>query len=308
MDGINSDKVQINLGGADGGGGGAGAMAALVAAMGNRNQGGDNAALIAAMMGNRDNHRDDGGINSLLPLLVLLPLLTRGRGPADDCAQVAAATGLNPGQAAMLQTLLEGQSSLRAEVPTTALETQAAIQQSIAALSLAGQQGLANLKDSVQATSALQIAATSGVKDAVQTLGAFLARDLCDVKSTVMAQGCETRELVQATSTAILSRIDRGEIDALRHERDRAERSIEVNALRSTVEVNQTVNTTQAQAQGQFQVQAQFQDINSVLRRLCDDIDRVHQTARATNSNVIAGNTGAVVTGPQTANPTNVNT
>lgn len=45
------DKVNVNVGGGDGGG--AGGMAALVAALGGRNQGNDNAALIAAL-GNRN--------------------------------------------------------------------------------------------------------------------------------------------------------------------------------------------------------------------------------------------------------------
>ncbi len=302
MDNI-SDKVNINVGGEGSGGGGG--MAAIIAALGNRNQGGDNAALIASMLGNRNDN--DGGMNSMWPIL-LLALLGRGGGLLGGGADAAAtAAGLSPGHAALLQTLLEGQSALRAEVPTTALETQAAIQQQISALGLGTQQGFANVKDAVQATTAVQLAATSGVKDAVQTLGTFLARDLCDVKSTVMSQGCETRELVQATSTAILSRIDRQEIDTLRHERDRFERSVEVNALRSQVEVNQTVNTTQLQAQAQQQQQLQFQDIGNVLRRLNDRIDIVHQEQRSTNANIIAGNTGAVVTGPQTSTPTNVN-
>lgn len=323
MDGLNSDKVNINLG--DGGRGGydnGAGMAAIIAALGNRNQGDNSAALIAAL-GNRNDdssnmaplmamlagRRDDGaGMNSMWPIL-LLALLGRGRsgllGGGDDCGPTAG--GVSPGQAALLQTILETVGATRAAVPTTALETQAAINGSIGSLALGTQQGFANVKDAVQATLLANLTATSGVKDTVQNVGALISRDICDVKATVMAEGCATRELVQAGTTAVLSRIDRSEIDELRARADRAERAIEVNALRSQVEVNQTVNTTQQQAQAQQQWQVQFQDIGNRLGRLCDRVDIVHQEARSTNANIIAGNTGAVVTGPQTSTPTNVN-
>lgn len=321
MEGINSDKVNINLGGGEGGTGGAG-LAAVIAALGNRNEGGDTAGLIAAL-GNRNN---DGGMAAMLPALmagqnnglnniwpiILLALLGRGGrgglfGGGDDCGPVVSPGGVSPALAALLQTLTEGQGQLRADVPRVALETQAALQQSLAQLALGTQQGFANTGDKVTNTGTALLAAIANSKDTTQNGFALVARDLCDVKSTVMAEGCATRELVQAGTTAVLSRIDRAEIDELRDSRNRFERQIEVNSLRSQVEVNQTVNTTTNQAQAQQQQQLQFQDINNRLGRLFDRVDIVHQEARATNSNVIAGNTGAVTTGAQTSTPTNVN-
>jgi hypothetical protein len=296
MDGINSDKVNIHVGGGEGGGGG---MAAIIAALGNRNQGsGDSAALIASMMGG---HRDNDGMNSMWPILLLALLGGRkGGGLLGGDGDCGTAVGVTPAQAAILQTLLEGQSSLRAEVPTTALQTQNALEQVLASLALGTQQGFANTGDKVQSVGALQLTATTGVKDAVQSAFSVLNQNILD-------QGCKGREATQASTTAILSRIDRQEIDTLRHERDRFERQTEINSLRSQVEVNQTVNTTTNQAQAQAQAQFQIQDVNNVLRRICDQLADVHQTARATNANIIAGNQGAVVTGPQTSTPTNVN-
>jgi hypothetical protein len=64
--------------------------------------------------------------------------------------------------------------------------------------------------------------------------------------------------------------------------------------------VTQTVNQAQAQAQQQQQQQNDARDLRNILAG-------VVQAIHATNSNVIAGNTGAVTTGAQTANPTNVN-
>lgn len=95
-----ADKVNIHVGGADGGG--FGGAAAMIAALGNRNDGSDNAALIAAL-GNRNDGA--GGMAALAPLLagmngnngmnnpwpiILLALLGRGRGGGlfgggDDC-------------------------------------------------------------------------------------------------------------------------------------------------------------------------------------------------------------------------------
>jgi len=77
-----------------------------------------------------------------------------------------------------------------------------------------------------------------------------------------------------------------------RNDRDRERHSVEI-----------TMTNNQNQLQLQAQAQAQANAVNSLLG--C-----VHQlaaqVARATNSNVIVGNTGASTTGAQTANPTNV--
>lgn len=266
MDNI-SDKVNINVGEGRGGYDGGGSMAALVAALGNRNQGNDNAALIAAlgnrndnqlaplmaMMGDRRHDRD--GMGEMWPLLLLL--LGRGRGGfgggGDDCCDNGHHQ-VNPAHAAILQTLMEGQSDLRAQVPTTALETQNAIQGAIAQFALGTQQGFAN------------------VKDAVQSLALFQTGQLNNINQNVSDQGCKTRELVQATSTAVLQRMDDLRIRELEHDRDRAERSVEVNSLRSQVEITNVNTATATQAQGQLQAQLQFQDINNRIGRLCDAI------------------------------------
>lgn len=62
------------------------------------------------------------------------------------------------------------------------------------------------------------------------------------------------------------------------------------------------MNNTQNQNQLQFQAQAQ------ALSQVAAALVEVNQLARATNQNLIIGNTGAVGTGPQTANPVNVRT
>jgi len=317
MEGV-SDKVNINLGdgyGRGGGGdslGGAG-LAAVIAALGNRNEGGDTAGLIAAL-GNRNNDglgggglaammamNGNNGMNNMWPI-ILLALLGRGRGGlfGGGDGECGVPGGIGPGQAAILQTLLEGQSSLRAEVPTTALETQNAINSAIGSLALGTQQGFANTKDAVQ----------NGIS--------FLDRDIQMTNQNVSSQGCQTREAVQndgdKTRALLVSRFqqeDATRIAALNAEvielRNEGRRRADHDELRIQVSNTNVANATQTQAQAQFQVQAQFQDLNARLGRLFDRVDIVHQEQRSTNANIIAGNTGAVVTGPQTSTPTNVN-
>lgn len=157
------------------------------------------------------------------------------------------------------------------------------------------------------ANAALIAAGTAATERSVTNTGTVLLQVLNNINQNISEQGCKSREVTQAGTTAVLQAISAAEINELRRRAETAERSIEVNALRSQVEVNQTVTTTQAQAQGQFQVQAQFQDIGNTLRQLCGSIALVHQEARSTNANIIAGNAGAVTTGAQTSTPTNVN-
>lgn len=297
-DGINTDKVIVNAGGSGDGGGGS--MAAVIAALGNRNQGNDNAALIAAL-GNRNdnqlgplmamlgnNNRDRDGMGEMWPLLLLL--LGRGRGGfggGDDCCDDGH-RDVSPAHAALLQTMTENLSDLRAQVPTTALQSQNAIQGAIAQLALADQQGFA------------------GVKDAVQSLALFQSNQLNNINQNVSDQGCKTRELVQSTSTAVLQRMDDLRIRELEHDRDRAERAIEVNSLRSQVEITNTNTATATQAQGQFQSQLQFQDINNKIDRLCGSINIANQTMLARQGQDIVNLGTMTASGTQAAANTQV--
>lgn len=273
MDGIASDKVNIHVGGGEGGRGAE--MAALVAALGQRNQGNDHAALIAAL-GNRndsasnmaplfallgDRHHDgDGyGANALWPIILLALFGRRGFGGGDDCHD----GGVSPGHAALLQTLLEGQSELRAQVPTSALEIQNQICQQLGALALGVQQGFANTKDAVQAGLLAELAATAGVKDAVQNGFAItnnnILEGVCSIKQTVRDDGDRTRSQIALYHEANLQRELGVAQAALAEERtSRRVRDVEVN-------MNQSVNQTQLQAQQQQQQQAQFDRLFGLL-------------------------------------------
>ena len=313
MDNI-SDKVNINVGdtGRSGGGGDAGAMAALVAALGNRNNGSDNAALVAAL-GQRNEGAGLGGIGALLAAngggfgangmaaiwpLLLLGLLGRrgGFGGGDgDCCN-------GPDHAALIGAIASGVNGLTAAVPTAALETQGVVQSAIAQLALAGQQGFSNVKDSVNAASAVELAAISGTKDSIQNLALGLSQAICGVNQNVSAQGCETREAVDAGTDRVLSALqgrwtaeDQAQIVSLRNEltelRNDGRRRSDHDELRLQITNTNTAVAAQAQGQQQQQQQQQFallQQLVPCFQSLVGDIQAVKQGQVIFNSGTMA--------------------
>jgi hypothetical protein len=244
MEGINSDKVNINLG--EGGGGSAGNMAAVIAALGNRNQGSDNAALIAAL-GNRNDDSNNnlaplmaamsgggggfgGGMNGILAIAALGLIFGRGGrgglfgGGGDDCGNGEGRLQDNADTLAILQAISGAKDATVSGFGTSAL-----------ALS----QGFAN------------------TKDAVQSLALFQTGQLNSINQNVSDQGCRTRDAVQLGNTAILQAIADNKYEALKNEL--FEVRTRSHARETEINVSQTV--TQAQAQQQQQQQAQrFED------------------------------------------------
>lgn len=280
MEGIASDKVNINVGGGGEGGYGGASMAALVAALGQRNQGNDHAALIAAlgnrnddssnwgpllaMMGSR--HHDGDGLGNMWPILLLLLLRGRGGfGDGGDC------DGGNNHHSQILGNILQSLVGLTSAVPTTALETQNAIQNAIAQLALAGQQGFSNLKDSVQAIGAVNLTATKDV-------GASVINQGLATQIAIGHDGDKTRALIQSTNESNLQRQLTVAQNALLEERfDRRGRDVEVN-------VSQNVNQQQAQQQQQFQ----FGELLRRVDSLCNQVQRVSQGQDVINFGTMA--------------------
>jgi len=137
-----------------------------------------------------------------------------------------------------------------------------------------------------------------------------LMSELCNINQNVSSQGCQTREAVVA---------DGDRTRALLSARFQMEDQTEINKLNARVielqnegrnrELGQRieVNNTAIAAQQQGQQQQQQQQLVASVNALFPILSGITQIAHATNSNVIAGNTGAVTTGTQTANPVNVN-
>lgn len=291
MDGIASDKVNIHVGGGEGGG----SMAALVAALGQRNQGNDHAALIAAL-GNRNDSssnlaplfalmgrdRDDGH-NSLWPIILLALLGRGGRG-----GLFGGGDGDGNGDGCLGTAVLSKLGNIEGAIPLAASQVANEICQSTSTVTnLLNQSTLAEL------------AAIANAKDVTQNGFALTGRDLAALNQNVSEQGCQTRETVIAAESRILSRLDRNEIDSLRHDRDRAERALDVNSLRSQVEVNQTVTTVQSQAQAQAQVEARFNQIFGLLGGIANQVQRVRADSDIVNFGTMAASGNQATTSTQ---------
>jgi hypothetical protein len=111
----------------------------------------------------------------------------------------------------------------------------------------------------------------------------------------IIADGDRTRALINSNYIETLNRqlaTAQNEIIELRGDRNSMGRHHETE-----IKVSQQVNQNQQQQQQQA-------TLGAVLARL----EGLTQIAHATNQNIIAGNTGAVQTGAQNANPTNVRT
>jgi hypothetical protein len=146
------------------------------------------------------------------------------------------------------------------------------------------------VKDTAEAGfSALQLSAAQ--------LGLQAANNTSAIFTAIRDDGDKTRALVTSFNDATLNRIivtQANEIIELKNDR---------TSKNHGLEITQTVNTLQAQSQAQQQQQQQF----GLLANINAQLAGIHQLAAATNQNLIIGNTGAVATGPQTANPVNVN-
>lgn len=196
-------------------------------------------------------------------------------------------SGLNNLQGAIdTNALLEGIGDIKAAVPLSEAQVQlalAGVQNSLAT------QGLEQTIALTQGQTSIQLAQANTLFQ----LSNQISAGNVNLSNQVRDEGEKTRNLITQNQIAELNRIAserQDEIIELRSERRRDEdrRSIEISMINN-----------QNQNQLQFQAQAQ------ALTALGGALVEVGQIARATNSNVIVGNTGATTT-RQDANPTNV--
>lgn len=289
------------VGGAIGGGLGAGLLGGVLggALLGGNNRGG--------LFGGNNNGGGDGfaAINTI---------------NQNTDARVASATALNEAR-----FNAEAQFGLLGAIERTAAATQLAQQVSSAALgvevqktsgelntqaalnaSILGVQAQKNAGD-LSTQMALTGAGTNAQIAIIGTAAALAAKDAAlqsaaqtyALSTAIKTDGDQTRALIVAQNDAMLNRIittQANEIIELKGDR----RSFGIQR-ESEINVTQTVNQAQAQAQQQQQQQQILFTLGQIVPLLGN-----LQSAVATNSNLIVGNTGATTTGAQTANPVNV--
>ena len=234
---------------------------------------------------------------------LLLGSLLRNGGLGGGDAGVS---GLNNLQGAIdTNAILSNLGDIKASVPLAEAQVQLALagaqsditgqqlQQTIALQNqgfnaqLATLSGFANTGDKIDALSAANAIGFGNVNTAI-------AQNGWAVTTAINNDGEKTRALISSIDRENLNRLittQANEIVELRSERRRDED-------RHGIEITMTNNQNQNQLQFQQQAQLMGQLVNGLVE--------VGQIARATNSNVIVGNSGATATGAQTASPTNV--
>lgn len=199
-------------------------------------------------------------------------------------------------------TVIQTLGDIKAAIPLAEAQTQLAMAGQTA--SLTGL--LAGVSKAICDSNDVTVAVGTSVKDAVTAYGTAnltaTANAQYALATAIRDDGDKTRGLIVAINDTNLNRQltdANNRITELLGDQRLRERTREVE-----VNVSQNVNQVQAQAQAQQQQQQQL----GLLQQIAFGLSHVTQIAHATNQNIIAGNTGAVATGPQTANPTNVNT
>lgn len=239
-------------------------------------------------MGGSDGLGLGGG---LIGGVLLGALLGRNGGLFGGNGDGAGAVGLQ--SSIDTNTILQSLGDIKASVPLAEAQVQLAlagqsanINQNINAATIANLEG----QGSIRANISLQ---TQALTEQIAQIGNQADRNLFQLSQSISNDGEKTRALIQSLDKQNDSRLitaQANEIIELRAERNR-------DSDRHGIEINMINN----QNQNQLQFQAQAQVLGQLAHALAD----VSQVARATNSTVMVGNTGAA-TATQTANPTNV--
>jgi len=224
-----------------------------------------------------------GGEGGLLAGVLIASLLRRGGlgGEGGEC--------VNETSKFLDAAILNAVNGLTADVPTTALETQASINHSIGALALGTQQGFANVKDSVQASAAINLASTNEVERTVLTTTAALLTAVKDgnyaTTTAIRDDGDKTRAKIDFYHDQDMQRrLTIAESALARQEFNSRIRDVEVSVTNTA-----TATQVQGQAQGQAQQQLQISSaILAALNNLAGDIQAVKQGQVIFNSGTMA--------------------
>ncbi len=223
--------------------------------------------------------------------LILGALLGRGGLGGVGTAEPTIAVNVATKEDLILQTL----GDVKASIPYNEAQVQ---------LALAG--AVTQLTNQSNVNTMVIQAGQNAAALAASTNAALVARDIAAVDTNVDRQSTAVQVSIKDSERNILEVINQNRIKDL-------EQQLTVSQLRESENRaiireqnnshNITVTQNNAQAQSQLQFQRQEQSINTLLNCVGN---LAGQVARATNSNVIVGNTGASTTGAQTASPTNV--
>lgn len=235
-----------------------------------------------------------------------------GEGTAALAAVIAALNNRNePEKCEAFAAAVIGQiSDLKGQIPAANCELLLALQSAVGSLTAQGTANAQALSTQLNQIQLGQLVQSNAIQSQITT-----------VNTNVAFQGSETRQAVAASTTAILTALKDQEVNALRDRNISLDNKVtellsdarhneqrrELDGIRINIENNNTAIAAQAQFQQQRQADLTFARIERDNHDLRCQIADLLQVARSTQSNILVGNTGVTTTGPQTANPTNVN-
>jgi hypothetical protein len=291
LGGVGAVPFGVPVGGFGGGFGGGGGIEALVllALLGRDGfgRGGDH-----CHGGGRD-----GGGDSVAALSAVIAALNNRNDPENCCAMATA--------------VLSKLGSLEGAIPAIGNELQLALQSAVAALTAQGNANAASLTSQLNALQLGQLVQSQNILTAISNVDTNVDRQGCETRAAVFASEARITALLNAQDLARITAENiklSNEVVELRSDARHRDAHHATEALRIEIRNNNEATAQQLQFQQQSQRQLVDQESRFNHERLCARFDSLfQQVARATNSNVIVGNTGASTTGAQTANPTNVN-
>lgn len=294
-----------NVGGFSGGGFGGGfggiPFGVPVGGFGGGFGGGDGLGLIAllALLGGRgfgrDGDCDKNGGDSNAAVIAALSAITN-RNNDDDCCESLA--------------VLSKLASIEGAIPAVGSQIQLALANLAAGLTAQNNTNTQTVTNQLGQIQLGQLVQSNAIQKAVADVDTNVDRVGASIINTVRDDGNATRALITANVIQDL-RDDKiilaNENAELRHDQRHHEHRRELDGLRINIENNNLAIAQQAQFQRQRQEDDDNRNIRFEFERLRNHLNIIDsQFAKATNSNVIVGNTGASTTGAQTASPTNV--
>lgn len=241
----------------------------------------------------------------LLGTLLLLGLLGgNGLGNRKDCVDQPA---LNALQGSFdTNCIMSKLASIEAAVPYNEAQLQLALANQMASLTQQNTNNTQHLADNLGQIQLGQLVQSNALQNAINTSTNSLQAGITAVDTNIDRTGMTIVNAIRDDGNATRALITENVIQGLRD--DKVILSNELAELRNERNRDRDrhgleINMINNQNQNQLQQQQQQQQLNLISSHL---FGLGNQIARATNSNVIVGNTGASTTGTQTANPTNV--
>lgn len=238
-----------------------------------------------------------------------------GDGPESTAALATVIAALNDRNdsnrcESVLAAVLAKLGTIEGAIPAVGCELQLALQSAVASLTAQGNANAASLTQQLNALQLGQLVQSQNILTAVANVDNNVSQEACTTRGAIAASEARITALINANELARANAqivMQANEIAELRSDARHSDHRRELDGLRISIENNNNATAQQAQFQQQRQTDLTFSRLERDNHDLRCLLTEVLQVSRSTQSNILVGNQGVTTTGPQTANPTNVN-